>query len=219
MNISSVTSSVNPSQPGTQAQRKTTLTQEDFMNLFMTQMKFQNPLEPLDNNQMATQVAQFNTVDALAKMNETLNQLMASQASLNNLQASTLIGKKIEAIGNRLSMNQGTVSEGVYQLASPGNVLIQIFDSNGSLVRQMDAGYKDTSKQKIGWNGKNQGGATLPDGVYTFRVMAANQLGQAVPVSTYWVGTVDGVSLENGTAVFQVGGDKINFSDILAILN
>ncbi len=219
MNISSVTSAVNQSSAAATAQRKTTLTQDDFMNLFITQLKYQDPLQPLDNNQMATQMAQFNTVDALAKMNDTLNQMMTNQASLNNLQAGSLIGKKIEAKGNSLSIQQGVVSDGAYQLAQPGNANIQIFDSNGNLVRQIAPGYKDTSLQRIGWNGKNQQGMTLPDGTYTFRVLAADQKGQAVTATTYRVGTVDGVSFENGTAYFQMGGNKVSFSDILAILN
>ena len=219
MSVSSVTAAVNQSSTGASTQRKTALTQEDFMNLFIAQMKFQDPLQPLDNNQMATQMAQFNTVDALATMNNTLNQMMTNQTSLNNLQATSLIGKKIEAKGNTLSIQQGVVSGGAYQLAQPGNVLIQIFDSNGNLVQQMTPGYKDTSMQSIGWNGKNQQGMSLPDGTYTFRVLGADQKGQAVSVTTYLLGTVDGVSFENGTAYFQMGGNKINFSDILAILN
>jgi flagellar basal-body rod modification protein FlgD len=219
MNVNAVTSALNSSQTGTQTTRKTSLTQEDFMNLFTTQMKFQNPLEPLDNYQMATQLSQFNTVDALAKMNETLNQLTANQTSLNNLQASSLLGKKIEVKGNNLSIQQGAVSGGVYQLARPGNVIIQVFNSSGNLVRQIQPGWKDTSAQAIGWDGKSQSGATLPDGIYSFRVLAADQKGQAVPVTAYRVGTVDGVSFENGTAYFQLGGDKVNFSDILSILN
>ncbi len=219
MSVSSVIPTVNSSSTASSAHSRTTLNQQDFMNLFITQMQFQDPLQPLDNNQMATQVAQFNTVDALATMNNTLNQMMTNQASLNNLQATSLIGKKIEARGNTLSIQQGVVSNGAYQLSQPGNVLIQISDSNGNLVQQITPGYKDTSLQNIGWNGKNQQGMTLPDGTYTFKVLAADQKGQSVTATTYLLGTVDGVSFQNGAAVYQVGGNNINFSDILAILN
>jgi len=219
VSISSVTPTVNSNSLVATAQRKTALTQDDFMNLFVAQMKYQDPLQPLDNNQMATQLAQFNTVNALATMNNTLNQMTTNQASLNNLQAGSLIGKKIEAKGNTLSIQQGVVSDGAYQLAQPGNAIIQIFDSNGNLVQQMGPGYKDTSMQSLGWNGKNQQGMTLPDGTYTFKVLAADQKGQAVTATTYRIGTVDGVSFENGTAYFQMGGNKVSFSDILAIRN
>ena len=219
MSVSSVASTVNSNSTAATTQRKTTLTQDDFMNLFVTQLKFQDPLQPLDNNQMATQMAQFNTVDALATMNTTLNQMMTNQTSLSNLQASTLIGKKIQAKGNNLAIQNGVVSNGAYQLSQAGNVTIQISDSSGNLVRQINAGNKDTSVQSIGWDGKNQQGTALPDGTYTFKVLAADQKGQAVTATTYQLGTVDGVSFQNGTAYFQVGGNKIGFSDILSILN
>jgi flagellar basal-body rod modification protein FlgD len=219
MSITPVTSTSTSNSQGTTGTKKSTLTQEDFLKLFMTQMKFQNPLEPLDNFQMATQLAQFNTVDSLTRMNETLNQLMASQNSMNNLQAAGLIGKKVETQGNRLSLQQGAVSEGTYQLARPGNAVIQIFNAQGGLVRQIDAGFRDTSRQRIGWNGNNQAGSTLPDGFYTFRVIAVDAQGQAVPVTTYRTGVVEGVSLENGSVTLQVNGEKVSFSDVLSILN
>ncbi|KPK90001.1 MAG: hypothetical protein AMJ94_10455 [Deltaproteobacteria bacterium SM23_61] len=219
MSVASVVSTSTSSSQDTATTKKNTLTQEDFLKLFTTQMKYQNPLEPLDNFQMATQLAQFNTVDSLARMNEILNQLVASQNSISHLQAAGLIGKKVEAQGNSLAIQQGTVGEGVYQLARPANVVIQILNSQGGVVRQIEAGSRDTSRQTIGWDGKNQAGAALPDGVYTFRVMAMDSQGQSVPVTTYRIGTVEGVSLENGAITLQVNGNKVAFSDILSILN
>jgi flagellar basal-body rod modification protein FlgD len=219
MSVASVASTSTTNSQATAGTKKTTLTQEDFLKLFTTQMRFQNPLEPLDNFQMASQLAQFNTVDSLARMNETLNQLMASQNSMSQLQAAGLIGKKVETQGNRLAIQQGAVGEGIYQLARPANVVIQILNSQGGLVRQIDAGARDTSRQTIGWNGQNQAGAALPDGLYTFRVIAVDAQGQSVPVTTYRIGTVDGVSLENGAVALQVNGDKVAFNDILSIMN
>ncbi|NWF54435.1 MAG: hypothetical protein HXY45_06535 [Syntrophaceae bacterium] len=219
MSVSSVGpgSSVNPQ--GAERSKKNTLTQEDFLKLFTTQLKFQNPLEPLDNFQMATQMAQFNTVDALTKMNETMTQLAANQNSMNHLQSAALIGKKVETQGNRLSLHQGAVSEGMYQLARPARVTIQVFNAQGSLVRQMDGGIRDVSRQKIGWDGTDQAGQSLPDGFYTFRVLAVDSQGVAVPVTLFRTGTVDGVSVENGSILLQVNGDKVSFSDVLAFVN
>jgi len=217
MIISSATSATNSNQASGQV-KKGELTQQDFLNLFMTQMKFQNPLEPLDNYQMATQLAQFNTVDALNRMKEALDRLTASQASLNNLEAGSLIGKKIQAKGNRLSIQQGIVSQGFYQLSRPGRVILQIFDSSGKLVRRIDAGFKDSSPQAVGWNGKDERGTSLPDGAYFFAVTAADEKGQAVPLTTSWVDRVSAVSFENGTPYFVLGNEKITFADILAIL-
>ena len=219
MSVSSVTSGLTTNPQGTTGAKKNTLTQEDFLKLFTTQMKFQNPLEPLDNFQMATQLAQFNTVDALTKMNETMTQLAASQNSMNNLQIAGLIGKKVKTQGNSLAIQQGNVSEGTYQLAKPGKVVIQIFNSQGNLVRLIEAGSQDTSVQTVRWDGKNQSGAALPDGAYTFKVLAVDSQGQSVSATSYQIGMVDGVSLDNGSVALQVNGGKVQFSDILSILN
>jgi flagellar basal-body rod modification protein FlgD len=224
MNLSSTASATVLSQATssnaskTETGRKATLSQDDFLNLFFTQMKYQNPLEPMDNNQMANQMAQMNMVEALTNMNQVLNTISTNQTSLNNLSAPALIGKTVEAQGNRLSIQEGKVLEGAYQLSQPGEVLIQIFDSNGNLVRNIQPGAKDTSKQKIKWDGKDQNGTTLPDGTYFFQVSAVNAKGQAVSATTYRVGTIGGVSYENGIAYFDLSGEKITLSKITAFV-
>ena len=218
MDISALSATAKQESASLQAQGKQTLTQQDFLNLFTAQLKFQNPLEPLDNYQMASQMAQFSSVDALMKMSESLENLMANQTSLQTLQSSSLIGKTVQAKGNRMSIQQGTVSEGLYELSKPGNVIIQIYNANGVAVRKIEAGIKGTSVQKISWDGKDQSGSSLPDGVYTFRVVAAGEDGQAVAVTTYREGTITGISLEEGKAMFRFGNDLIAFDDIKAII-
>jgi flagellar basal-body rod modification protein FlgD len=218
MDISALSAAANQETSSLKTQGKQTLTQQDFMNLFTAQLKFQDPLEPLDNYQMASQMAQFSSVDALMKMSESLENFMASQTSLQTLQASSLIGKTVQAKGNGLSIQEGTVSEGLYELAKPGNVMIQIYDARGVPVRKIEAGIKGTSLQKISWDGKDQSGSSLPDGVYTFQVVAADENGQAVSVTTYREGAITGISLEDGKALFRFGNDLITFDDIKAIL-
>jgi len=93
MNLSAL-SAINQSNESTSQTKKNTLTQEDFFNLFIAQMKYQNPLEPMDNYQMATQMAQFGSLESLNQMTGYLENMAAIQASMGSLQASGLIGKK-----------------------------------------------------------------------------------------------------------------------------
>jgi len=197
---------------------KKVLSQEDFLNLFVTQMRFQNPLEPMDNFQMATQMAQMTSVESLNNIYGAVEKLAASQTSWTNFQASGLIGKKVEYQGNAINLEQGTASEAYYQLASPGKVLLQVYDSAGNLVWKSEAGIKDTTKQKFEWNGRNQQGIQVPDGSYLFKVSAVDGNGSSVSVITRSVGTVSGVSLENGSSALQIGKNKIPLSEITAIL-
>jgi flagellar basal-body rod modification protein FlgD len=213
--VSSTSSATTQNSQATSTQRKTALTQEDFLNLLMKQMKYQDPLAPMDNYQMATQMAQFQTVQALSDM----TQLLQNQQASSNLQGVGLIGKKAEVKGNSLSIDgQGIVSGGSYQLTSKGRVYIQIFDTNGNMVRLIDNGVKDTSKQTFTWDGKNQQGAQLPAGNYTFQVSAVDKTNQSIQVTTTSIGTVTGISFENGVTCLNIGPTKVNMSDIIAIL-
>jgi len=98
-------------------------------------------------------------------------------------------------------------------------VTIRIYNAQGTLVRTLEEGVKDTSSQKVAWDGKSQEGETLPDGTFTFKISAKDENGQPVSVSSLMVGTVTGISFENGVTYVRLGSGKISLSDITAIIN
>jgi len=198
--------------------KKGALDQADFLKIFVTQLKYQDPLQPLDNYQMASQMAQFSMVESLNSMTASIKSMESSQAAVNNLQAAALVGKKVEVKGNALSLSQGTASEGSYQLDKPGKATIKVLDEKGSLVRVIESGVKDTQKQKFIWDGKNDQGTTLPNGQYSFQVSAVDAQGAAIEVKTTMVGKVEGVTLDQGKAYLQIGSNKVLLSEIIAIL-
>lgn len=220
--MSTVSSISQGSTAGTTASgsvQKNMLTQEDFLKLFTKQLQYQDPMNPMDNFQMASQMAQFNMVQTLTDMSQSLKSQESSQAFASGLQSSGLIGKKLETSGNKISINQGNVAEGYYQLNKPGKVSIQILDSQGNLVRALDGGVKDSSKQTLTWDGKDQQGTALPDGTYTFQVSAVDEKGQSVSVKTSRAGRVTGISFDQGTPYLMIGSDKIGINEIMAILS
>lgn len=218
MSIAPVSTLTDPSfQANPKSKKRDSLTQEDFLNLFITQMRYQNPLEPIDNFQMASQMAQFSSLEALTNVNKTLGTIANFQTSMHNLQGVGLIGKKVETVGHHLSINQGRVSEGYYQLSRPGKATIQIFDAQGRLIRVIDEGLKDGSKHQVVWDGKNQQGLLQPDGIYVFNVSAVDEKGVSVPAETRLIDIVNRVSFENGVIYLQGGTKKMTLSDIIAI--
>jgi len=217
--VSATSATATQNSQATSAPRKTFLTQEDFLKLFTKQLQYQDPLTPMDNYQMAAQMAQLSTVQALGDMTKSMQNLEAYQASASSLQAVGLIGKKVEAMGNTVSIGQdNTVSGGSYQLAKPGHAYIQIFDANGNMVKVIDDGVKDTSKQKLTWDGKNQQGAALPAGNYAFKVSAVDEKNQPIQATTSKIATVTGISFENGVIYLNMGSDKITMNQLIAIL-
>ena len=198
--------------------KKGALDQADFLKIFVTQLKFQDPLQPMDNYQMASQMAQFSMVQSLNDMSASMKSMESSQGTVNNLQAATLVGKKVEVKGSALSLSQGTASEGSYQLDKPGKVTIKILDEKGSLVRVIESQVTDTQKHQFLWDGKNDQGTALPNGQYRFQVSAVDAQGAAIGVNTTMVGKVDGVTLDQGKAYLQIGSNKVLLSEIIAIL-
>lgn len=221
MAIASVTNTTASATATTQpagAIGKTSLDQVDFLKLFVAQLKFQDPMQPMDNYQMASQMAQFSMVEGLNKMTESIKNMETSQSSANQLQAASLVGKNVEVKGNGLTVSGGKVSEGYYQLEKAGRVAVNIFDSRGSLVRTLELGAQDTAKQKLAWDGKNLAGTTLPDGQYSFKVTAVDEKNQAINVTTTMTGRVDGVSFDSGGTRLKIGSKQVLLSEIIAIV-
>ncbi len=219
MGITPIAANTDPNASGGQVQRKTSLDQVDFMNLLVVQLQNQNPLEPMDSSQMAAQMAQLGSLEALNNMSASLQKLLNYQASINSLNAAQLIGKTVETKGNNVVIDKGAISDGSYQLSTAGKVTVQIYDANHQLVRVIDEGVKDPTRQKFVWDGKDQNGAKLPDGTYTFEVSAVDEMGQPITVNTSMVGTISGVSFENGVTYLKIGSGRVTLSDITAILS
>ena len=219
MVVSALSTATNINSSSQQAQRKVTLNQQDFLNLFVTQLQYQDPLAPMDSAQMAAQMAQFSSLEALNNISTSLQNLNSSQSTLTNLQASGLIGKKVETVGSTLSVSEGKISGASYQLNKSGKVTLKVYDRGGYLIRTVEEGVKDTSKQTLTWDGKNQNGESVPDGTYLFQVSAVDEKGQSIPVNSWIANTVSGVTIENGVTYLMCGSNKISLSDVTAILN
>jgi len=212
--VSPISAATTQNAQATSTSQNQTLTEQDFLKLFTTQLQYQDPLNPMDSSQMLTQMTQLNTITALDTMTQSIQNMQAA----SNLQAVGLIGKKVETQGNSLSIDgQGTASGGSYQLASPGQAYIQIIDANGNVVRLINDGAKDTSKQTFAWDGKDQQGNQLPAGNYTFSVSAIDGNNQPIQVTTSSIATVTGISFENGVTYLNLGSNQITINDIISI--
>jgi len=220
MNVASTLAAAATSDlASTQTKGKASMTQEDFLNLLMTQLQFQDPLKPLDNYQMAAQLAQLGTIEGINTLTQSVDVMNAYQAATAHLQVVGLIGKKVEAVGNTLVVNQGNPAEGSYQLSKAGKVTIEVYDSNGNLAKTLNEGMKEATKQRFAWDGTNQSGQRVPDGAYSFKVKAVDAKGDPISVSTSMVGVVNGISFENGVTYVNIGSEKITLPNIFAILS
>jgi flagellar basal-body rod modification protein FlgD len=183
-----------------------------FMTLLVTQLKNQDPLNPLDNAQVTSQLAQLSTVTGVNKLNATLESLKASYQSSEAMSATSLIGHGVLVDGNYANLTGGKAILGV-QLASPAdNVQVIVTDpATGKDVQSIDLGPQKAGTVPVAWDGvpnptnldSSGKPVTLADGQYTFRVVAT-RAGQPLTdatglafdsVSSVSTGGTDGVKL------------------------
>ena len=193
--------------------------QNNFMTLLVTQMQNQDPLNPMDNSQVTSQMAQLSTVSGIGQMNSSLTSLMSSLQSSQSMQAANLIGKSVVVPGNAVTLSSGAGQFGVQLASAASNVQAVISNSAGAVVDTLNVGSLPSGVSAISWNGQTTAGTTAPDGNYTFTLTAANG-STAVSATALSVGMVQSVST-GGTSGTQLNIPNLgatNYSSVLQIL-
>lgn len=189
-----------------------------FLKLLTTQMKNQDPLNPLDNAQVTSQLAQISTVNGIEKLNTTLSQLIDGQAQSQALQAASLVGHGVLVAGNAFPMANGTAVAGFELEGGADKVTITIKDANGVAVRTLTMDDVDAGVHPFAWDGKNDDGAALANGEYSFDV-TATQGNDKVKVTKLQYGVVNSVAGSATGVVANLGSlGKFGMNDIKQIL-
>lgn len=192
--------------------------QDRFMTLLVTQMKNQDPLNPLDNAQVTSQLAQLSTVTGIDKLNTTVESLISNVQSSQALQATNMIGHNVLIAGSTTTLSNGAGLFGIDLPASATNVTVTIRDSAGNAVRTMGLGAVEAGTYPLQWDGKNDQGTAAANGTYKIEV-SAKSAEQTVAATTLSMSQVAGVS--NSTQGVQLklsDATSIGLSDIKQIL-
>lgn len=147
--------------------------QDRFLTLLVTQMKNQDPLNPMDNAQVTSQLAQLSTVSGIEKLNTTVAAMNVNLQASQNLQAANMIGHGVIAPGSAIQLQDGKSIYGVELPQNADNVEISIKDSAGLLVRKMSVGVMPAGVNTMTWDGKTDSGAVAANGNYSFDVSAS----------------------------------------------
>jgi len=197
--VGSATSSNNSSNV-TSALQAQTLSQTDFLKLMTSQLQNQDPMKPLDNSEFVSQMAQFSTVSGIQNLQSSFSTLATSLSSGQALQASSLVGHNVLTPSTTAALTAGgTVSLGVDAPAS-GDVIVNVTDASGQLVRRIDLGTQSAGLSKFQWDGLDNSGSAAPAGKYTFTaVVGSGSQAQAATMLT--AGKVNSVSLDSSGAL------------------
>ncbi|MFH2056695.1 MAG: flagellar hook capping FlgD N-terminal domain-containing protein, partial [bacterium] len=178
------------------------LGKEEFFELLITQLKYQNPLEPLQDQEFIAQMTQFSSLEQLQNLNDVMSQSvnwdMVMSQTISNTMATSLIGKNVVASGSTLALGQDGDSKIVFQTgAFVHDGQINIY-SGDSLVRTISVENLPAGAQSIEWDGKDGIGNELPAGSYTFELELYDLNGDAVTSESFIQGKVSGVSYVEG---------------------
>ena len=205
----SLLASVNGGATKTGDANSTAAAQDRFLTLLVTQMKNQDPLNPMDNAQVTSQLAQLSTVSGIDKLNTTLTALQGNYQASQSLQAASLIGHGVLVPGSSTTLASGNAVMGVDVTEAADNLKVTIRNSAGKAVHTMDMGVQPIGTLPLAWDGKTDSGAAAPDGNYSFEV-SATRAGVASAATALSYGQVASVST-NGQGV------KLNVPNIGAV--
>jgi flagellar basal-body rod modification protein FlgD len=196
---------------------------DKFMTLLVTQLKNQDPLNPLDNAQVTSQLAQLQTVTGVNKLNETLETLKSSYQSTESMQATNLIGHGVLVEGSKLTLTGGKSVFGVDLATAADNVQVIVTDPRtGKDVATIDLGASEAGAVPLAWDGSSDSpdAATLADGSYSFRVVATRGGQPLTDVKALSLDTVASVSTntKDGVKLNLAGKGSISLADIKQVL-
>ncbi len=171
------------------------LGQTDFLDLMLTQLQNQDPLNPQDSGDFLAQLAQFGTVNGISELQNSFSVLSDQLQSGQALQASTLVGRSVLVDGDTGQLTQGSQFKGAVNVdSSVDNLLINITDATGQQVQQLNLGLQSSGVKNFIWDGKDSNGNVLPSGVY--QISAIGQVGgEEFSLSTLINAKVESVTL------------------------
>ena len=187
---------------------------DDFLKLLFTQLKYQDPQNPVDDREFAAQLAQFSSLEQMTNLNTSfagIKTVLEQQGRFNLLQA---VGKTARAEGNNLVQAADGNWRGVFSLDKAAGVSsVTVYDGNNIPVRTLNTGALPSGENSVVWDGTLEGGIKAPPGQYRFGIQATGVDGSTVTPTTYVEGTVSGITLDDNPIAY-IGDIPIPFSTI-----
>jgi flagellar basal-body rod modification protein FlgD len=194
------------------------LDQESFMNLLVTQLQNQDPLNPQSNEEFVAQLAQFSSLEQLVSLNSGVNAVYLASASINNATMTQLLGNEVVAWSSEFNYDGSGAAELHFDSESDAaSATMTISDADGNVVWSGEMGALEDGEGSWTWDGTDANGNSVDAGVYSFDIDAANDNGDDVVVSGQLHGTVDGMSYEDGNPVPSVGDVDFELGEILRV--
>jgi flagellar basal-body rod modification protein FlgD len=200
------------------ATRANSLGKDDFLMLLVTQLRNQDPLQPMENTEFVAQLAQFSSLEQLTNIGDQLALVEIGQMSVSNMQAASLVGREITARGDTFSYDGTGGTDLEFELSGNAErVEIVITDEHGAEVRTLELGPQSSGMVSEHWDGRTDSGTFAGAGRYQMQIRAFDGEDTPVETSTLFTGTVTGIFFDRGYAELEVDGARIRLGDVVSI--
>ena len=189
---------------------------DTFLTLLTTQLKNQDPMQPMDANQFTQQLVQFSGVEQSIRTNKNLESLLGVARSSQSADAVSYIGREVTAEANQAALKNGGASWS-YELAGPASEAALVITDASKKVVAVLAGETTNGSHAVTWNGKDSSGAILPDGVYTLQVTATDDNKEPVQVRQTVKGVVDGVDTSGDEPLLSLNGISVGLGSVTSV--
>jgi len=210
--VNSSTAALNNLTTGSGTVSDATAAQDRFLKLLVAQLNNQDPMNPMDNAQMTSQMAQINTVTGINKLNETMSNMVSQLLSTQILQSASMVGHNVLLPGNTLSVNKGVAAGAVDIGANADSVSVEIQSPGGQVLDTFNLGAKNAGRHEFTWDASAYQGQTVKIAV------KASMGGKSVSATPMTVDTIQSVSNESGTLKLNLAnGASVSYTDVAAI--
>jgi flagellar basal-body rod modification protein FlgD len=197
-----------------EAQNQDILDKDDFLQLLVTQLENQDPLNPQDPEQMVAQLAQFSSLEQLTNISESMQGMEAMRQSLTQNRALNMLGKEVRLEGNSFTLDQDDVSLSYRLQDNADEVTVYVADSTGQQVAKLSGSGTSPGEHSVTWNGENENGEKCSPGQYSF-VIEARKDGQILTTEPLVMAQVKGLEYgQSGDIMLQTTAGSVSLSQI-----
>jgi flagellar basal-body rod modification protein FlgD len=202
-------------------QKESDIRKDDFLTILVAQLTHQDPMNPMKDTDMTSQLSEFSQLEQLTNINTGIESMIASQTKNDMFDAVGYMGKDVTAQGYKVSKGEGEVAKIFYGAGEAvSKIKLNIYDQDGAIVRTVEMGSKQAGSYEYEWDGRNDAGEEVPDGIYSVGILAEDTNGEPVMMQTEIAGKVSGVVNEQGQVFLRLeDGRYINFANVKEVVD
>lgn len=205
----------NPIPTGAQKE----LGKDDFLRLFVTKLRYQDPMSPMQDEAFIAQLAEFSSLQQLTALNDNFEASIRwdviNNQTINNSVAAQLIGKQVVANLSELRLTEENAPKLSFELSEfASSIEIEIVDAAGDTIRTIKESQLPSGRNDLVWDGNNEDGERAPEGSYTVTITATDANGESFNTSLSITGIITGVVYRGGIAFLKIDGTEVALGDV-----